>query len=203
MARNDGERKISSPISDRSRIRRDDGKLRISPLYNDVFLKIFGSQDSKHVTRSLVNAILRLADIEEIGEVEQISADATRPGGIALRSPRTDVLVVAGEGDQVDLEAERHDVNVNNKHLFYASRLLSEHVRKGDNEDYDEMPRVVAITLLEGRTMFEGKEFVSNGLVRWPFWYETASSTRAWPRRGRESRSRRCARRLTRWKDDV
>ena len=167
MARNDNARKNNRPISGRSQIRRDDGKLRISPLFNDVFLKIFGSQDSKHVTRSLVNAILRLADIEEIDEVEQISADATRPGGIALKSPRTDVLVVAGEGDLVDLEAERHDVNVNNKLLYYASKLLSEHVPKGGNEDYDEIPRVVAITLLEGRTMFEGKEFVSNGLVRW------------------------------------
>ena len=143
------------------------GGLRISPLFNDAFLKIFGSQDSKRVTQSLVNAILRLAEIEQIGEVEQISADAASPGGIAVKSPRTDVLVVTDEGELVDLEAERHAVNVDNKLVFYASRLLSEHVPKGDDKGYDEMPRVVAITLLEGRTIFDGKEFLSDGRVRW------------------------------------
>lgn len=143
------------------------GKLRLSPLFNDAFLKIFGSQDSKRVTRSLVNAILRLAKIEQIGEVEQISADAANPGGIEIKSPRTDVLVITDEGELVDLEAERHAVNVDNKLLLYASRLLSEHMPKGNDKDYNEMPRVVAITLLEGRTIFDGKEFLSDGRVRW------------------------------------
>ena len=140
---------------------------RISPLFNDVFLKVFGSPDSKTVTRNLVNAILSLAGAEPIGEVEELRADAVSGSGISMRTARLDVLVVSEKGALVDLEAQRYHANIGNKALFYASKLLTEHTPKGGKGDYNDLPRVVSITLLEGQEVFEGAEVLSVGRVRY------------------------------------
>ena len=46
---------------------------RFSPLFNDAFLKIFGSADSAPVTQPLVNSILRAVGIPEVEKIEHIS----------------------------------------------------------------------------------------------------------------------------------
>ena len=142
-------------------------ELRISPLFNDVFLRIFGRQDSKSVTRSLVNAVLNGAGLPCIGNIKELRADAASAGGIELRTARTDVLVISEEGTVVDVEAQRQYANVDNKALFYASKLLCEHTPKGGDDRYGNLPQVVVITLLEGHEMFDGDQFVSVGRVRW------------------------------------
>lgn len=60
---------------------------RFSPLFNDAFLRIFGSSDSAPVTQPLVNAILRAVGMPEIDGIEHISADASLPGGIECKTP--------------------------------------------------------------------------------------------------------------------
>ncbi len=147
----------------------DESKERqyISPLFNDLFLRLFGSQDSKDVTRSLVNAILRHVNIDTIGEVRELRCDVTSAGGIAVRSARVDVLVVPGGGAIVDLEAQRERVNVDNKALFYASKLLCEHTPKGGPKDYSVLPQVVVIMLVEGWERFEDKAFLHVGRPMW------------------------------------
>ncbi len=143
------------------------GPLRISPLFNDAFLWIFGRQDSKEVTRSLVNAVLSRAGIPQIGEVAELRADTASPGGIELRTPRTDVVIVSEEGMLINLEAQRERVNVNNKALFYASKLLCEHTPKGGASNYSALPQVVVIMLVEGWNVFGGDSFLSVGRIRW------------------------------------
>ena len=147
----------------------DESKERqyISPLFNDLFLRLFGRQDSKDVTRSLVNAILRHVNIDTIGEVRELRCDVTSAGGIAVRSARVDVLVVPGGGAIVDLEAQRERVNVDNKALFYASKLLCEHTPKGGPKDYSVLPQVVVIMLVEGWERFEDKAFLHVGRPMW------------------------------------
>lgn len=149
-----------------SRDNTESAKLRISPLFNDAFLRIFGRQDSKAITRSLVNAVLGRAGLPPIGDVSELRSDAASTGGVALRTARTDVLVVSPEA-VVDLEAERRHANVDNKMLFYASKLMCEHTPKGGDDNYSELPRIVVITLLEGRKLFEGDGFLSVGGIRW------------------------------------
>ena len=139
----------------------------ISPLFNDAFLKIFGSQDSKPVTQSLVNAVLDCAGLTALDGIAELRADATSAGGVELKSPRTDVLILSPSGDVVDLEAQRRYANVNNKSLFYASKLLCEHMPKSKDETYANMPQVIVITLLEGRKMFKGEHFLHVGQIMW------------------------------------
>lgn len=141
--------------------------LRISPLFNDAFLMIFGRQDSKHVAGLLANAVLRQAGLDHIGDVRELRADAASAGGIHLRTARTDVLVVSDEGDVVDLEAQSRRTNLNNKMLFYGAKLLCEHTKKGGDDDYNDLPRIIVIALVEGHTVFEGEGFVTTGSFRW------------------------------------
>ena len=141
---------------------------RISPLFNDVFLSIFGRPDSKEATHALVNAILTHAGVEAIGEISELHADAVTGSGIKIRTARLDVLVISEDGALVDVEAQRYHANVSNKALFYASKLLTEHMPKGTGgDDYDNIPRIVSITLLEGHEVFEGDVALSVGQVRW------------------------------------
>ena len=119
------------------------------------------------VTRSLVNAVLSRAGIPQIGEVVELSADAASPGGIEVRTPRTDVVIVSEEGTLVDLEAQRERVNVNNKALFYASKLLCERTPKGISSSYGSLPQVIVIMLVEGWDVFGGDSFLSVGQIRW------------------------------------
>ncbi len=140
---------------------------RISPLFNDLFLRLFGRQESKGATRSLVNAILHLAGVPAIGDVRELRCDVTSAGGIAMRSARVDVLVVSDDGAVVDLEAQRERANVDNKILFYASKLLCEHTPKGGPRDYSKLPQVIVIMLVEGWTRFEGRAYLHVGCNRW------------------------------------
>ncbi len=141
--------------------------LRISPLFNEAFLWIFGRQDSKEVTRSLANAILRRAGLGQIGKIDELRADAASPGGIEMRTSRADVVIVSEEGTTVDLEAQRERVNVDNKALFYASKLLCEGTPRGAADDYSDLPQVIVIILIDGWKMFEGDSFLSVGRIRW------------------------------------
>ena len=99
--------------------------------------------------------------------MRELRCDVTSAGGIAMRSPRVDVLVVSDDGAVVDLEAQRERVNVDNKVLFYASKLLCEHTPKGGPRDYSRLPQVIVIMLVEGWACFRGRAFLHVGRVRW------------------------------------
>ena len=141
---------------------------RFSPLFNDAFLKIFGSADSAPVTQPLVNAILRAVGIPEIERVERIVADAALPGGIECKTPRLDVVMFADDGRLVDLEAQRHKVDVGSKSLFYAAKLLVENTPKSRTDKYADIPQVVVIVLLDGQTLLPDEpQFLTVGGMRW------------------------------------
>ena len=55
--------------------------VRMEPLFSELFVRIFGMEDSKNMTRSLVNAILVGAGLEPIGEIKEISAERTLLAG--------------------------------------------------------------------------------------------------------------------------
>ena len=141
---------------------------RFTPLFNDVFLKIFGSADSEPVTKPLLNAVLRIAGIPEIEHVERITADASLPGGIECKTARLDVVVFSDDGRLFDLEAQRQKVDIGSRSIFYASKLIVENTPKGPRHNYSDIPQVVVVVLLEGNTMFpDNDQFVTSARMRW------------------------------------
>ena len=141
---------------------------RVPPLFNDMFLYLFGREESKPLTRSLLNAVLRAAGLPEIGEIDQISADAARPGGIECRTARCDVIVVSG-GDVYDIESHGWHADVANKSLFYASHHIRTKTPRGDSGDsYKDMPQVVIVTLLHGQILFpKDEQYLTTGDITW------------------------------------
>ena len=139
---------------------------RIPPLFNDMFLRVFGTEESKPATLALANAVLRAAGAPELERVDEISADHTEPGGAVLKSPRLDV-VIRCETRLVDIEAQRRAVDIHNKLLFYASKLIVAHTPKGEDPKFERVPEIAIITLLDGTTMFEGEQFLSAGRIHW------------------------------------
>ena len=142
--------------------------LRFSPLFNDAFLRIFGSSDSEPVTRPLLNSLLREAGLEEILAVDGIVADAALPGGVECKSPRLDVVVLCDDGRLVNLEAQSRRVDVGAKSLFYASKLLVENAPKGGSDSYGDIPKVVVVVLLEGDVLFpDDEQYLSVCRMAW------------------------------------
>ena len=143
----------------------DNGDIRrISPLFNDVFLKTFG--ESEESARSFANSVLRSFGMPELGEIERMEIDSTRPSTVNVKAPRCDVVLVAGN-QTVDLEPQLRYVNVDNKTLFYGSRLLSEGAPKGADDGYGKLPQIVVIMLLQGRKRFKGKQFITRCRMTW------------------------------------
>lgn len=141
---------------------------RFTPLFNDAFLRIFGSADSEPVTKPLLNAVLRKVGLEELDRIESISTDASLPGGVECKTPRLDVVVVCDDGRLIDLEAQRRKVDVGAKSLLYAAKLLVENTPKGKDDSYRHMPHVVAVVLLEGSTVVpDPGRFISVCKMRW------------------------------------
>ena len=137
---------------------------RISPLYNDVFLKVFG--ESEALAKGLSNAFLRFFGLPELGEVEKLVVDSSLPSAVGLKAPRCDVTIVAGE-QVVNLEPQIERVNVDNKALFYGAKLLCANTPKGSDSSYRYMPQVVVIMLLKGQRRFPGGEAITLGRMAW------------------------------------
>ena len=141
---------------------------RFSPLFNDAFLKIFGSADSAPVTLPLLTAVLRAAGLSEVERVNRIVADASLPGGVECKTPRLDVVMFSDDGRVFDLEAERRKVDVGNKSMYYGARLLSGVVGKGSDDTYGTIPQAVVVVLLEGSEMFpDSDQVVTPCRMRW------------------------------------
>lgn len=140
----------------------------IPPLFNDVFLKVFGSPDSASITGPMLNAIFNAAGLPGLNSVEIKAADASLPGGIACKTPRLDVVVVADDGRIVNLEAQKHKVDIGAKSMLYASRLLADNTPKGIDNLYISVPKVIVVILLEGCTLFpDSEQLVSLCRMTW------------------------------------
>ena len=139
---------------------------RIEPLFNSAFARIFGREESKPLTRGLVNAVLGHVGLEPIGEIERIDAEHTATvGTVGCKTPRMDVRIVA-TGRLVDIEAQGYPEDINNRSLFYAAQLLCEGMPRGAT--YKDLPQAIVITLLDAPSLFpESEEFVHTCGFMW------------------------------------
>ena len=125
---------------------------RIDPLFNDAFIRVFGREDSKNLTKSFINAIFREIGIEELDHIDAIHSEYTDAGEIVgCKSTRFDVLILT-DNRVINLESERHPGDIVNRALLYASRLMSTHTDKGVT--YDSLPHVIVIALLDTKSLF-------------------------------------------------
>ena len=147
----------------------------IEPLFNDMFLRLFGTKDSKNLTRSLVNSVLKAASLDEISEIDSISAEHTLVGGaIGCKSPRCDVLITS-ENRLLDLEAQCYPCAIDERSLFYAAKALV--TNTPSHTAYSEIPQVIVITLLDARPRFpEDPDYLHVCRMQWNDGRETTKA---------------------------
>ena len=161
---NEGYPSKDKQVRNAARPRRDAAPVRISPLYDAVFLKTFGESEAS--SRGFANAVLRHFGMPELGEVDRIVTDAALPSSVGIKAPRCDVTIVAGD-QVVDLEPQMKRVNVDNKALYYGAKQLCANTPKGSDNSYDRLPQVVVIMLLRGFNRFRGERFITRGQMAW------------------------------------
>ena len=149
----------------------------IDPLFNDAFVHVFGREESKVVTRGLVNSILREVGIEELGEINEIHSEHTDIGeAVGCKGSRFDVLVVADERRYiVDIEAERHSGDIANRALLYGCRIMSTYTQKGMG--YDDLPHVIVMVLLDAQRKLEGDGIVTTASFKWQLGASSVEAT--------------------------
>ena len=129
-----------------------DNAPRIEPLFNSAFARIFGREESKPLTRGLVNAVLEHVGLAPVDEIEAITAEHTATEGtVDCKTPRMDVRIIAS-GRVLDLEAQGYPEDMENRSLLYAAQLLCENTAAGTK--YKDLPQVIVITLLDAPPLF-------------------------------------------------
>ena len=147
-------------------LKHDEGQTLVDPLFDEAFTRIFGREESKPVTRSLVNAVFEHVGLDPIGEIEEISAEHTSLGSsIGFRSARMDVRLVTEGNRLVDLEAQRYPEDIDARSSFYAAKLISDGTSKGGT--YKDVPQAIVITLLDYHPAFPGDEYAHMARMTW------------------------------------
>lgn len=143
-----------------------DETVRIEPLFNTAFARIFGREESKPVTLALTNAILNHIGVDPIDEIDRIDAEHTATEGtIKCKAPRMDVRIIAA-GRAIDLEAQGYPEDLNNRSLFYGSQLICENTPRGVM--YKDIPQAIVITLLDAPAAFPAADgFVHVSRMQW------------------------------------
>ncbi|MDO4399862.1 MAG: PD-(D/E)XK nuclease family transposase [Coriobacteriia bacterium] len=150
---------------------------QIDPLFNDAFVRVFGREESKPLTRNFVNAILREIGVDEVGDIDEIHAEYTDIGEIiGCKTSRFDVLIAAdGKRKLVDLEAQRQPSDIGNRALLYGARIMSTYTDMGTS--YADLPHVIVITLLDTKSEFEDGEIISTATLKWQVGGEFVEAT--------------------------
>ena len=140
---------------------------RIDPLFNEAFIRIFGRESSRGLTKGLLNSIFERAGIDPLEEIDEISAEHTSvEGSINCKSPRYDVRLLSANR-AIDLEAQCYPEDVENRSLFYASQLMVANTRRG-LKSYKDIPQVIVVTLLSDEALFpDSDDFVEVAGMCW------------------------------------
>ncbi len=126
-------------------------------LKNDILFKaLFGREGNEKYLKGLLEALFQLPIyiIEIITEytLEQLAKE--EKGG------RLDILAKINDSTYVNIELQiRDEKNIEERTLYYASRLLTEKSQKG--ERYEELDNVVMVNILDYE-LLEFNEFVSD-----------------------------------------
>ena len=139
----------------------------IDPLFNEAFIRIFGSESSREITKGLLNSIFEHVGIDLLEEIDEISAEHTSvEGSVNCKSPRFDVRLLSANR-AIDLEAQCYPEDIENRSLFYASQLMVANTRRG-LKSYKDIPQVIVVTLQSDEALFpDSEEFVEVAGLRW------------------------------------
>ena len=116
-----------------------------NPLNDYLFKFIFGRNERKRITLSLLNAILELDNGEELTDIEFIDRDID-PTFEEDKLSKLDIYGIANDQSRIDIEVQLiNRKNMEKRTLFYWAKMYQS-LKKG--EDYKLLHRAITINLL-------------------------------------------------------
>jgi len=121
---------------------------RFNPLNDYLFFKVMGEKGDEPQLLGFLNAVLGRSGKEPIESVEIKENTAFVKNVLSGKSCILDVLAVLQDGTKVNIEVQlRNEHNMDQRSLFYWSKLYSESLDEG--EDYQELPNVIAVNIVD------------------------------------------------------
>ena len=119
--------------------------------------QIFGSEQHKNITLSLINAVFECNGTQQVEDIEFLDKELN-PAYYAGKGSRLDILGRCADGTKVNVEIQvANEGNMRRRVLYYWSRLYND-LKEG--ADYSELTRTVSINILEYK-LFPFAEFHS------------------------------------------
>jgi len=130
----------------------------ISPLYDYVFSEIFGNQKNIDITRNFLKTLIDIPE-DEYDRLTVVSPKlrkvfkTEKSGVVDLR-----LNTKSGKIIHIELQVEKR-TNTRNRMLYYASRLIGDQLKLGD--DYNKLHQVISIVICDHNLLEEEDSYIN------------------------------------------
>ncbi len=123
-------------------------KIKLNPLNDFLFQKLFGEKGSEAELLVLLNAILYPNSKDKLLSVEILENKTFLGEMIGDRTGILDVRALTNRGSYINIEVQRKDYhNMDTRSPFYWSLQFAKAIKSGD--DFIDLPQVIAINILD------------------------------------------------------
>ena len=126
----------------------------IIPKKDIIFKKLFGSQGSENILKSLLESILNI-------EIKNIKLDLNKefiPDNIEGKKSLLDIRAELNDGTQVNIEMQMKNKRfLEDRAIKFAVNMLNNTIMKG--ESYDKIPKTICIWILNENHFHENKKY--------------------------------------------
>jgi len=130
----------------------------ISPLYDYVFSEIFGNQKNIDITRNFLKTLIDIPE-DEYDRLTVVSPKLRR----VFKTEKSGVVDLklntkSGKIIHIELQVEKR-TNMRNRILYYASRLIGDQLKLGD--DYNKLHQVISIVICDHNLLEEEDSYIN------------------------------------------
>ncbi|MDR2596993.1 MAG: Rpn family recombination-promoting nuclease/putative transposase [Treponema sp.] len=130
----------------------------ISPLYDYAFSEIFGNQKNIDITRNFLKTLIDIPE-DEYDKLTVVSPKLRR----VFKTEKSGVVDLklstkSGKIIHIELQVEKR-TNTRNRMLFYASRLIGDQLKLG--EDYNKLRQVISIVICDHNLLEEEDSYIN------------------------------------------
>ena len=129
---------------------------KLVPLNDHAFKRSFGEVGCEEQLIIIINGLTERTGEEAVNQIEikerKIPRELYDDKEVEL-----DIFAITDKGEQFDIESQLKNVEMDSRTMYYALRVLSKSVKKGQN--YDLMKNVVVITIFGSRTEKEREKY--------------------------------------------
>jgi len=127
-----------------SKITKEKGTKKLVPLNDHAFKRMFGEKGCEPQLITLLNGLTNRTGVKAVKKITIEEKKIPRED-YGDKEIRLDVLATSDKGEQFNIEAQLRNVDMGPRGVFYAARLLTKSVKKGQN--YEEMKKVIMIII--------------------------------------------------------